>query len=224
MVKVLAGLLKEQLTRKLSTNCFRLKGNGGIKGVVNEIADCLSEYSFCCRTDVKSYYDSIDHYILLNKLHEATNDEVLKGYVFQFLNRTVESGGLYQEYRKGVPRASSLSPLLGAFYLAELDHRMDEFDGKYIRCMDDILILAKSRWKLKKAIKEMNRIFDSLSLEKHPDKTFIGRIAKGFDFLGYYFTPEKMSLAAKTIANFTQHIHRFYEQGAPEKRIGEYVT
>lgn len=33
-----------------------------------------------------------------------------------------------------------------------------------------------------------------------------------------------MSLAAKTIANFTQHIHRLYEQGAPEKRIGEYVT
>lgn len=81
--------------------------------------------------------------------------------------------------------------MLDAFYLAELDHRTDEFDVIYIRCMDDILILAKSRWKLNKTIKEMNRIFDSLSLEKHPDKTFIGRIAKGFDFSDIILHPKK---------------------------------
>ncbi len=107
-----------------------MKGNGGLKGAIREAAACLSEYSFCCRTDVKSYYDSIDHYILLNKLLETIEDEVLKGYVFQFLNRTVESGGLYQDFRKGVPKAASLSPLLGAFYLAELDNRMDALDVK----------------------------------------------------------------------------------------------
>ena len=27
-----------------------------------------------------------------------------------------------------------------------------------------------------------------LNLEKHPDKTFIGRIERGFDFLGYHFS------------------------------------
>ena len=101
---------------------------------------------------------------------------------------------------------------------------MDTLNAKYIRYIDDVLILAETRWKLRNAVQETNRIFEPLRLEKHPVKTFIGRIAKGFDFLGYYFTPEKMSLAAKTIANFTQHIHRLYEQGAPENRIGEYVT
>ena len=39
---------------------------------------------------------------------------------------------------------------------------MAEFDVKYIRYMDDILILAKTRWKLKKAVKEMSRILESL--------------------------------------------------------------
>ncbi len=34
-----------------------------------------------------------------------------------------------------------------------------------------------------------------LKLEKHPDKTFIGRIEKGFDFLGYHFSPEGLSMA-----------------------------
>ena len=31
----------------------------------------------------------------------------------------------------------------------------------------------------------MNQVLGRLKLKKAPDKTFIGRIAKGFDWLGY---------------------------------------
>ena len=50
--------------------------------------------------------------------------------------------------------------------------------------MDDILILAPTRWQLRRAVKTVNATLGALSLEKHPDKTFIGRIERGFDFLG----------------------------------------
>ena len=33
----------------------------------------------------------------------------------------------------------------------------------------------------------------------HSDKTFIGRIEKGFDFLGYHFGPEGLSVARKSV-------------------------
>jgi len=39
-------------------------------------------------------------------------------------------------------------------------------------------------------------------LEKHPDKIFIGRIKRGFDFLGNHFSTEGLTVAQKTIANF----------------------
>jgi len=45
---------------------------------------------------------------------------------------------------------------------------MARLDVRYMRYMDDILILAKTRWKLKKAIKVLNQTFDELKLEKHP--------------------------------------------------------
>ena len=60
-------------------------------------------------------------------------------------------------------------------------------------------------------------------MEKHPDKTFIGRIAKGFDFLGYSFEPKGLSIAPKTLANFLDRIAQLYEQGADVRRIGKYV-
>ncbi len=53
---------------------------------------------------------------------------------------------------------------------------------------------------------------DALQLEKHPDKTFIGRIEKGFDFLGYRFTPRSLTVARKTIENFLERALRLYEQ------------
>jgi hypothetical protein len=41
-----------------------------------------------------SYYDSIDHYPLLMQLHEHIGDRTLIGYLWQFLNRCVEWGGI----------------------------------------------------------------------------------------------------------------------------------
>ena len=62
---------------------------------------------------------------------------------------------------------------------------------------------------------------------KHPDKTFIGRIEKGFDFLGYHFGPAGLSVAAKTIERFVERAIRLYEQEPGEAcastRLGLYV-
>ena len=41
-------------------------------------------------------------------------------------------------------------------------------------------------------------------IEKHRGKTFIGRIEKGFDFLGYHFSPQGLTLARQTIENFLE--------------------
>jgi len=145
----------------------------------------------------------------------------------QFLKRCVEWGGLYQDITKGISRGSSLSPLLGAFYLLELDRKMKKLNGVYFRSMDNILVLAFSRWKLKKAIRVLNQTFAELKLDKHSDKTLIGRTNQGFDFLGYRFEPQGLSLASKTITNFMTKALRLYEQEEhhrKERRLGEYIT
>jgi hypothetical protein len=57
------------------------------------------------------------------------------------------------------------------------------------------------------------RASGSISLvEKHPDKTFIGRIERGFDFLGYHFGPTGLAVAKQTLANFIEKASRLYEQ------------
>ena len=112
---------------------------------------------------------------------------------------------------------------LGALYLKALDDRMAETGLFYARFMDDWVILAPTRWKLRRAIRLVNETPVALKLAQHPDKTFIGRASRGFDFLGYQFTPSGLGVAAKTIERFTERLTRLYERGAAESRIGDYV-
>ena len=114
-------------------------------------------------------------------------------------------------------------PLMGALYLKPLDDAVVETGLFYARFMDDWLIIAPNRWKLKKAVCLVNQVLNTLKVEKHPDKTFIGRASKGFDFLGYHLTPRGLSVAAGTIDHHIERIDRLYEQGASPYRIRQYI-
>ena len=61
----------------------------------------------------------------------------------------------------------------------------------------------------------MNGVLASLSLEQHPDTTFIGRLYHGFDFLGIQFTATgETSPSAVSLARRKEKTARLYEQGA----------
>ena len=62
-----------------------------------------------------------------------------------------------------------------------------------------------------------------MKLRQHPDKTFIGRISRGFDFLGYAFTPAGLDAAPQAIERCVQRVSQLYEQGVDLIHIGTYV-
>ena len=76
-------------------------------------------------------------------------------------------------------------------------------------------------------MRAVNEVLGALRLEKHPDKTFIGRIEKGFDFLGFHFSRDGLTVAKATIEKFVARATRLYEQDRKEpsgpSRLGIYV-
>jgi hypothetical protein len=72
-------------------------------------------------------------------------------------------------------------------------------------------------------VRVMNQVLTRLGLEQHPDKTFIGRLERGFDFLGIQFTGRgEPSPSAVSLARHTEKTARLYEQGASLERIEQY--
>ena len=55
-------------------------------------------------------------------------------------------------------------------------------------------------------------------------KTYIGRICKGFDFLGFHFKSQgSNALALKSILHFFVRMLTLYEHGADDARIRMYI-
>jgi hypothetical protein len=112
---------------------------------------------------------------------------------------------------------------MGALYLKQLDDSMEKTGLFYVRFMDDWIIIAPTRWKLRSAIRIVNKVLNVLKVDKHPDKTFIGKVERGFDFLGYFLKPKKLIIALSTLKGFATRITQLYGQGADCIRIGKYV-
>jgi len=66
VLKALALVLADVLP--VSKRCVPVKGHGGAKAAARAVRDNLSSHTFVCRTDVSSYYDSVDHFELLDQL------------------------------------------------------------------------------------------------------------------------------------------------------------
>lgn len=210
VLKLLAQVLQHYLPS--SKHCTHLKGHGGSKHTIMNIQANIKVNTFVFRTDVKSYYESINHEILLKKLSKYITDKIVMNLLTQYVKRTVEFGGLFSCFTQGISSGCPLSPLISSFYLYELDKEMESKSIFYRRYMDDIIVLSPSRWKLRKAIKTVNQHFNELKLKQHPDKTYIGRVTKGFDFLGYQFGQEQLTVSKRTLQNHICRLTQLYEQ------------
>jgi hypothetical protein len=119
---------------------------------------------------VKSFYNSINHNLLLERLENFTTKNEHK-LIAKHLDRIEWQDGEYVEIKQGISKSSPLSPVLGCIYLNELDLAMEKLDIKYLRYADDWIILAKTKHKLRKAVKKCKQILAKLKLIEHPDKT-----------------------------------------------------
>ena len=64
---------------------------------------------------------------------------------------------------KGISLGCPLSPLMAALYLKPLDDALAKLNVFYTRFMDDWVVLAPSRWKLRKAIRITNQTLHELN-------------------------------------------------------------
>lgn len=223
VLKAMAIALKDMFKKTLSKKITHLQGNGGIHKTVANISQELKRYKYVFKSDVKNYYETINHKILLRILSKQIKDKLVLMIIKDYCNRLIWVDGEYHEIvEHGISMGCPLSPLIGAIYLTELDRALSLKNVFYVRYMDDRVVLTKTRSQLRKAVKKAHQVLARLKLSMHPDKTFIGKISKGFNFLGYLFKPSGLQIGIETIRRAYVKATQLYEQGASKKRIEVY--
>ncbi|WP_208123255.1 reverse transcriptase family protein, partial [Facilibium subflavum] len=79
VLKAIAIVLEKPIKETFDLeNVAHVKGNGGLKQAVSKAsAFCRSGNPFVYKTDVKDFYQTINHEVLINQLEKITNDEKL---------------------------------------------------------------------------------------------------------------------------------------------------
>jgi len=221
VLKALTLTLQPLFSTASYTHCTHLKDAGGIHQAVKQVRQNQTSYKHILKSDAYHYYESIDHHVLLTALESYVDCKIINDLVAQYCQRLETRDGVYYHFTQGIPMGCPLSPLMAALYLKPLDDEMKKH-GFYIRFMDDWVIMVKTKHQLRKIIKLTHKILSSLKLKMHPDKTFLGCIKKGFDFLGVHFG-DTLNISKTSLENHHSRLGQRYAQGASAACIGRYI-
>jgi RNA-directed DNA polymerase len=156
----------------------KISSNGRL---VNGAQDNNMIIGYVLKADVKHYFDTVDHKILMTIIRKKIHDERILRLIGKILaNHRVKD--------KGMPIGNLTSQFFANVYLNELDHFVKHrLRAKfYIRYLDDFVILHSDKDVLRRWEKQINEfLYDRLKLELHPDKTKIYPLRNGVNFLGF---------------------------------------
>jgi RNA-directed DNA polymerase len=139
--------------------------------------------------DLKSFFDEVEHYILLELIYKKVRCKATMKLLRSFLRTPIQIKGKLQKRRKGVPQGSPLSPLLSNILLNELDKELEKRGHRYVRYADDFSIYVKSKKSAKRVGNSIYQFLgNKLQLPINKEKSGIRRPVT-FQVLGYGFVP-----------------------------------
>lgn len=170
--------------------------------------------------DIKSYYDTIRHDLLMDLIQRRINDPRLVKLIRGWLKTGVVDEGVYvQSGEAGVPQGGVISPLLSNIYLHSFDKmfQMSGIPGTLVRYCDDFVILLRGNGY--EVERQVRRMLGRLGLKLHPEKTRVVRAEDGFDFLGVHF---KLCAVRKPKSKLKRSCRVWPSEGS-QKRIKQRV-
>lgn len=162
-------------------------------------------YDWAVDLDVKSFFDSVDHQLLLKAVAHHTDQRWILLYVQRWLTAPLQQlDGRLVERDRGTPQGSAISPVLANLYL---HYAFDSWMRRvfpsvpFERYADDAIAHCTSLAQAEQVRDAIAARLAECGLELHPDKTRIVYCKQGgrhgsheheaFDFLGYTFRPRK---------------------------------
>ncbi|MBV6274397.1 RNA-directed DNA polymerase [Alcaligenaceae bacterium CGII-47] len=183
--------------KQIQRNIHRIYGvkQANRHDLVCQLRDMLgSKFPFeLVRTDISSFYESINRKRLLEKLDR---DQLLSPASKKYIKQVLDSYGLISGTSTGVPRGVGISAYLAELYLRPMDKAIQAIPGLvlYCRFVDDIVaVFARppAGTNLGSFKELINVILGDNGLVLNEDKTSEFNLAdtnpKKFEYLGYRF-------------------------------------
>jgi RNA-directed DNA polymerase len=181
---------------------YGFRSGRGCKDALRRVDALLKAgYTHVVDADIQSYFDTIDHGLLLKEVEREVADGKVLELIGRYLKQQVLEDTKAWTPEAGTPQGAVISPLLANIYLHPVDVALKTAGIAMVRYADDLVILCRTEAEARQALERLEAEMSRRKLTLHPEKTRLVDAAQpgGFDFLGYHFErgyrwPRKKSL------------------------------
>lgn len=186
----LRNVLEPIFERTFAEHSYGFRPQRGCKDALRHVAKLLAEgHTWVVDADLKSYFDTISHERLMQRVREQVADSRVLKLIESFLHQAVLEELREWRPNEGTPQGAVVSPLLANIFLNPLDHAMAQGGFEIVRYADDFVVLCRTQAEAERALALIQEWTERAGLQLHPTKTKIVGIdaRNGIDFLGYHF-------------------------------------
>ena len=170
------------------------------------------------RLDIENFYPTISHEAVMGVLRQ----KIRKPEILALIDDAIRTPTLADRAPRsdastalGVPQGLPISNLLAEIAMQEVDGRFGNDAGTYyLRYVDDIIILCNQN-QAEKICNEVIAACQSVSLTVHDpklpgSKSRVGLVSESIDYLGYVFSPTKITVRSESVSNLKASIARVF--------------
>lgn len=157
----------------------------GSHRAISQAQQYCRRYDYYLKCDIKKYFESIDHQVLMEMLSRKFKDRDLLRLLSVIIESSSDNG-------RGIPIGNLTSQHFANFYLDRLDHFVKDVCRVkgYLRYMDDFVLFGNDKPGLHVLKAEISGfLHDQLKLKLKEKATVISPCYDGLPFLGFRIFP-----------------------------------
>jgi len=226
----LCNVIEPVFERRFISGSYSCRVGKGTHKALKRCREFVNRYPYRMKLDIREYFDSIDHGILLGIIAGTVRcdrtldliDRILASHVTLRDHTGYFPGDtLFTPYerRRGLPIGNLTSQLFANLYLDGFDHFVKEKlkVKAYLRYTDDMVLFAAGKRTLWRWRDAMAAYLDDLRLRFSGRKTTVCPVGEGVEWLGFRVYPGRARIVKKAVGRFRKRMKRLWrlhEDGA----------